>query len=359
MLPLPKQIGSDHLLRVTDTGDQGLLLDPAFYERLPRLTGENTSSEIRDSLRALAVRIDPCFPADPPQVCLKQLRIVWQILRPNARGETETVDAALHSFYTLNDVQFNSLLTDLTIWKENLSSEGLPLQIHPAWAKDLDNSPALFAFQNIVKKYAGTKTLTRVTVMSVRNLGQTWGFVGADILNGKTNVMKIPRINANSQIFINQALRSNYFLGQITPMPGSINPPKTDLISDTINNIITDSNTLRTEHEDTLRDELKSIYHIENPKIFNPNTMDCVSCHAANSARTWTFQHRQDLDLNEIFKKYGYENLGFNLTNISAPSEANTFIIRAFGYFLNKPALSQRVINESAEVAQTLNQLKN
>jgi len=123
LLPLPKQIGSDHLLRVTDTGDQGLLLDPAFYERLPRLTGENTSSEIRDSLRALAVRIDPCFPADPPQVCLKQLRIVWQILRPNARGETETVDAALHSFYTLNDVQFNSLLTDLTIWKENLSSE--------------------------------------------------------------------------------------------------------------------------------------------------------------------------------------------------------------------------------------------
>lgn len=354
LLPLPEKVGPDQLLRINSESNGGELLPTKFFQGLPQLTADMDGREIRENLRVIAVRIDPCFPADPPLLCKKQIRLVWQVLIPGLHGATETVDAAIHVFYTLNDSDFSGLVSDVKTWKEKFAPNlaRLPLQIHPAWQNELDKSPSLLAFQKIVTTYAGPKTISRVTVMTVRNLGQTWGFVGADVVDDKLKVMDIPRLNSRAQIFINQANPADTFLGQISPEPGS----GSDQIVDTINHIITDSHTLQKDHEQIIRDELKSIYRIENPKVFNPNTMDCVSCHTAAPAKEWVAKKRGDINGTDIFSQNAYQNFRYDLTNTSADI-TNTQIIRAFGYFRSGSAISQRIINESAEVADAMNGL--
>lgn len=51
---------------------------------------------------------------------------------------------------------------------------------------------------------------------------------------------------------------------------------------------------------------------------------------------------------------HAYKNAGHDLTNKSTAPH-NTQIIRAFGYFNVEIAISQRVINESAAVADQIN----
>lgn len=91
-----------------------------------------------------------------------------------------------------------------------------------------------------------------------------------------------------------------------------------------------------------------------NPHLFNPENMDCASCHVAQPARVWLERNRSDLGLETLWNQHAYKNPRHNLKNIS-PDLKNTHIIRAFGYFGENIAISQRVIHESAETADAIN----
>ncbi|MFZ3229406.1 MAG: hypothetical protein WA160_04315 [Pseudobdellovibrio sp.] len=347
LMPLPKEIGTDHLLKADSNSGKGNLLPATYYEALPRLTTELTPQEIKNNLRAIAVRIDPCFTMPSPEKCQKQIRIVWQILRKDSKQQIETIDAAYHSFYVLTDDQFNQLTDNLIAWKHKYAvpTKGLPLQVHPAWKTNDKQIVSLIDFNNIILKFASEQNISRITAMTVRNLGQTWGFIGADILNQKLAILEIPRVHSNAQIFVNQSNPATEFLGQISPQPVG---------TDTLNHLISNSKLLKTENEQTIKDELSAIYRIENPHAFNPNTMDCVSCHTAGIAKEWLKKNRADLDTTDIFFKYAYTQSAYNLNNTS-DNLNNTQNIRAFGYYQKTTAISQRTINESAEVANFLN----
>lgn len=348
LMPLPASINSDHMLHLESTGNRGLLLPSKFLSSIPPLTAINTQDEIANALRVVAVRIDPCFPLPTPQSCQRQIRLVWQPLEVGPRHRVQVIDASLHSFYLLSDADFNNLLKDLSIWKAKykVQTQGQPLQIHPAWAEDGDNSPALSEFNLIVLKYAGLQNLIRVTAMVLRGAGDMWAFQGFTVNQGKLELLRIPRIDRFAQAFINQTVPSDHFeQGQINPAPAG---------DDSFNNVITDSSKFNSGFEDLLRKELRTMYRIENPKVFNPENMDCVSCHAAQPARQWIAGNRADIGLDNIWQDFAYKNARYNLNNQS-PNLGNTQIIRAFGYFNSDVAISQRVINESAEVADSLN----
>ncbi|WP_374029713.1 hypothetical protein [Bdellovibrio bacteriovorus] len=149
LLPLPAKIGSDPLLGIDAPGKGGALIPRQFLGTIPPLTPVMTEGQVAESLRAIAVRVDPCFPLPTPQACQKQIRIVWQPLEIGFRNRVNAVDAALHSFYVLDDTEFKKVLKDLAAWKKrfNVDTDGLPLQIHPAWAQQGVDSPALLEFQ--------------------------------------------------------------------------------------------------------------------------------------------------------------------------------------------------------------------
>lgn len=348
LMPLPSQIGEDQLLKMHSPARGGPLLNPAFIGTIPPLTPVLSEGDMARSLRVVAVRIDPCFPLPTPQSCQKQLRLVWQPLEVGFKKRVQTVDAALHSFYVLSDEDFDRLLADLSQWKSHhrLDTTGLSLQIHPAWATQGDQSPALLDFNRIVSKYAGHENLSRLTVMVLRGAGDMWAFAGFEVKNGQLQLLTVPRLERKSQAFINMAVPADHFdRGVISPLPGG---------EDTFSKVITNSENVRVGHEELLHKELRALHRIENPHIFNPENMDCVSCHVAQPARVWLENNRRDLALSSSWQQHAYKNPRHNLNNIS-PALKNTQIIRAFGYFGDSVAISQRVIHESAEVADTIN----
>lgn len=353
LMPLPKIIGPDNLLRMKDEGRHGLLLPRQTLSVVPPLSPVMTSAEAEENLRVIAVRIDPCFPLPTPLACQKQIRLVWQPLEVGFRQQTSTVDAALHSFYVLTDAEFDELLSDLITWKNKFSPQNnkLPLQIHPAWKNADDQSPALIEFNSLVKKYAGFTKLTRVTSMVVRGAGDMWAFAGFEFKDNRLKLFMVPRLERQSQAFVNFAVPADHFeRGMISPQPTG---------DDAFSKITTNSDRYQVgettpEHEEDILKELRAMHRIENPHTFNPENMDCVSCHVALSARAWIEKNRFDLSLQPLADTFAYKNAHYNLENKSTNIH-NTQSLRAFGYFGNDLAISQRVINESAAVADQIN----
>lgn len=348
LMPLPKAIGSDPLMRTETAGKGGALLPAKLIQVIPPLAMGVRRDEALANLRALGVRIDPCFPLPTPQSCQKQIRIVWQPLQTGLNGAVQTVDAALHSFYVLNDQDFASLLKDLELWKKSHGAVTTfkPLQVHPAWEKEGVNSPALITFNDIIRKYAGSENLSRVTVMLLRGPGTMWVFAGFDVKEENLHLAPVPRLDRTSQSFFNSADPTDHFAGGgMAPIPQS---------GERIDNLTAESDRLQAGSEELIRNEVRSAFRIENPKNFNPENMDCVSCHVAQPAIQWVLSKRPELKADKLWSSEIYKNIKYDLNNLS-PALKNTRMIRGFGYFGKDMAFSQRVINESAEVADALN----
>ncbi|WP_374029712.1 hypothetical protein [Bdellovibrio bacteriovorus] len=158
-------------------------------------------------------------------------------------------------------------------------------------------------------------------------------------------LIKIPRISRGAQAFVNFAVPSDHF------ERGFISPEATG--EDSFSKVIIDSDKMKVGNEELLHKELRAIYRIENPHDFNPENMDCASCHVAQIARVWLERNRADLKIENLWSQHAYKNAAHSLENVS-PALKNTQIIRAFGYFGEEAAISQRVINESAEVADAV-----
>jgi hypothetical protein len=348
LLPLPKTIGKDLHLTLDAPARGGSLLPSTIIQKMPLLALHQSKEQSIASLRVLAVRIDPCFPLPTPQACQRQMRLVWQPFE-TFKGNIRSVDAALHSFYILSDDEFSSLLQDINAWKNKypVNTSGLPLQVHPAWGVDGDQSPSLVEFQNIVTKYAGAQNLSRMTLMVLRGGGDMWTFAGFDFADGAMNQITIPRLNRPSQAFVNFAIPTDHFQNaQIAPAIRSGGPM--------ISTLIRNSDEIMTGNDQALKTEMQVLAQFENPHSFNPENLDCVSCHITQQVRNWAVKARADIQLAEVYSSIRYQNYKYNLSNITE-HQLNTRDIRAFGYFNRDASISQRVINESAATADAVN----
>jgi hypothetical protein len=77
--------------------------------------------------------------------------------------------------------------------------------------------------------------------------------------------------------------------------------------------------------------------------------MDCVNCHISQPARQLLAEQKAWPSLEEEYK-----NPNYDLTNKSTKL-LSTKQMRSVGYFNDRLVIAQRVINESAEVADWLN----
>lgn len=349
IMPLPQDADDNNLLSVSTQGLGGEFISQKMIDDMPPLSIRHSREEITSRLRVLAVRIDPCFPLPTPQSCQKQIRFVWQPVATNKQKRVISLDMALHSFYVLNDEQFNSLTNELKNWKKQFQQTepltATALDIHPYWKKEKDQSPALLQFNNIIKKYAGLKNLSRVTAMVLRRMDDVWGFLAFDVDSRKNLIaLNIPRLKeTRSQVFTTDVNNEDVFQDSVmSPLP--------ETTEANLKDFITHSETM-TEAE--LKKSLGLALSIENPKLFNPENMDCVNCHIAQPARQWLSQKKIWDNL-----AVEYKNSKYDLTNNSTKL-LSTKQMRGVGYFEDRLVIAQRVINESAEVADWLNaQLK-
>ena len=351
LLPLPSAEQWNLLLQPNQLGKNGILLPQNYVAKeIPTLLQFTANEKLYPDLRVIGFRIDPCFTEGRgPVKCKQQIRFVWQPLKI-VDEKTQTIDVALHSFYELETDSFKALIQQLKVLKTMSSSTDRTAQqalsIHPIIAQEgLDG----FYYQNLIKiilSYVGQKNLSRITFMQLFANETVWFFGGLDISksDGTSKKINIPRINLTLQQFINSAppaRASTSFLGRIFPLP--------DQKEDNINILLSDSRLLDEKSEKEIVESVRSAHRIENPKLHNPGTLDCVSCHAAQPARIWAETNFSYFNYGDLSKTiYTPSPTGQNLENIS-PLKNLTNIVRIFGYFDDQPIVTTRAINETNE----------
>lgn len=351
IMPLPMSASENNLLKLQSAGEKGALVPEPMVMQLPFMDMQHEKNEINAMTRLMAVRIDHCFPLPTPLACQKQIRMIWQPVKATSTDVT-TIDAAFHSFYVLTDEEFKNVTTELKAWKKKFQTTEIDnattaLDIHPFWKKDRDQSPSLKEFNTLITKYAGEKNLSRVTVMVLRRMNDVWGFLGAEVVDGKLVAGAIPRLDGKtSQMFFNQLQDNKGYTGA-----GIAQPPGTQEAN--LGAFVERATTTGSFSEAEVIANLQSAFAIENPHLFNPESMDCVNCHIAQAAREYlTEKLSASVDQN-LFSAFKYTNSNYNLENKSA-QVFNTHQLRGVGYFGVDLAISQRVINESAVVAEWL-----
>ena len=359
LYPLPQQNELDFLLKTEAQGRGGALLPLSVLSRIPLLSPFQKGHEQVETLRVVSVRIDPCFPGAGGS-CRRQIRMVWQPLVPSPAWGVMTIDAALHSFYDLNDRDFASLITELAALKARapISTLGQALDVHPVLKAEGLNGPFAQALQAIWLKYAGRDNLTKMTFMAVRGRSLLWSFGGWDVdTSGKMEHIRIARFDRGpdgspngvlTQVFVNQSEAGDDFVKSvIAPAP---------LSGESLGFLLRGAADIAEARDrDAILFALNSAHAIENPRSHSPETMDCVSCHIAEPVRAFA-ETRFPL-LAQLSWNQGavFQDSAFNLAHTTRIHTRN---LRAFGYFEERPAISRRTISESAAVARILNSLR-
>lgn len=89
--------------------------------------------------------------------------------------------------------------------------------------------------------------------------------------------------------------------------------------------------------DDSLWPSYEAALRIENPELHSPASVDCVSCHAAQPARFWM---ERNTALGNRFSASRYTSTQ-PLEVVSAIDDT-TRVLRAFGWFQARPAISAR-----------------
>lgn len=343
LLPLPRPGEEAQMLSPKTEGVQGPLLPAEIYQTLPWIViGEDRLGMYENSLRVVAIRIDPCFQeGSGPQPCQRQIRFVWQPFKMK-NGVLNTLDGAIHTFHTFNENEWRVFIGKMRSLKARfVSGLGAPLQIHPVLRAQGYNGPYWQELRRILLSHCGPQSLSRATAMVVNPMGTTWVFTGFDIKNGAAQRIPIARLGRPAQaVFVNLEDKKNFRLA-MNPYPENEVP---------LLNFFNDSKAPRSESE-TLEVVRRAVL-FENPRVFNPGNLDCASCHSSRAIPHWAAEKFPQWSGN-LFAKERFVGPG-NLRNLT-PNPVRTNVIRAFGYFDRDPIISQRTVNEAAVSASLLN----
>jgi hypothetical protein len=274
---------------------------------------------------------------------VKQVRLVAQPVRPGTDGgvSVTTGDTAIHLLYALSDSDFATVDEGLHKLKAlaGAATDGQPLDVHPVMATQGLGGAYARALDELVLGACGQDTLVRIAFMKVNGQDTVWTFGAFDVRAGALSEVTIPRLGTHTlqgfQEFGNEAFRAG------TLMPAAPNDDFPTLLSET---------EVRLADEGLLSRAFTSALELEHPLRSSPKTVDCASCHAASRARRHAEQSRT---VDNSQHPDAFHAARFNLTRVDGAGD-NPRAQRAFGYFGAQTALSQRTINESAQVAEAL-----
>lgn len=346
LFPLPDTSRRLSLLGASESGLGGALLAFDTFQRLPTLDAILSNGELYYFLRVLGVRIDPCFPGlDPAAPCKNQVRLVMQPVTVATRGSgLTTMDLAVHLFYEMSRQELAGLyqeMVDLRAASSVELREG-PVGVHPALQREGVEGPFATAFREALLARIGAQNLVRVTFMGIEQVGQIWRFGGYDVQDGQLVPLKIPLIDVADERFFNRDLDGLTFAASSTA-PAS---PTPDDIS-----LLFDPERLPKAPDDERREAYRHAVRIENPKIHSPDTIDCVTCHVTMAARRHAERAFPQLMTDVVPERYAHaRGLPLDGATVERTNE-----LRAFGYFNERPSISQRVVNETAAVVELVN----
>lgn len=342
LLPLPTPGHENRLWSANTPAKGGTLLPRSLYKELPMLVVLRDREWLYQSLRVVAFRVDPCFQeGEGENPCQRQIRFVWQPME-EIRGSWMALDAAVHTFHVLNEAEWKALREGLLRLRARFPQEkGLALQVHPLLARNGFDSAYGRELARLVLSLAGPGNLTRATAMTVNTEGTVWVFTGFDLKDGVATRIPVPRTKNVAQAFFANLERPLEYRSSMNPFPQNEAP---------FLNLLKDSAAAeRDMGEEEIKKAVRSSLKALNPRLSNPGTIDCASCHAARGIPAWASEKFPRWNWDSIFGDDLFRAPG-NLTDTtSQPRRTN--LLRAFGYFGTDPVISPRTVFESALVA--------
>lgn len=343
LYPLPAKGHEDDLLAIDAKGARGELFPQKLAKKLPAIAPNATLAD----LRVVGIRVDPCFPvegASDAKGCKNQIRLVLQPVHLDVDGKALTTeDGAVHLFYEVSRDELTTMVKELlTLRKNNGSTATKSLGVSSFLTKQGTHGKYATGLRAFVLAHAGADNLTRATFITRTNSRETqWTFGAFDVKNGALVPSPIATLGKELTQTVSNAGFGAAPAFAVTPAPRA----------DDDASLLFRASDAEAATKGEKQAAFDAALRIENPAFHSPNTMDCASCHLATPARNWA---EDNLD---VFVD-GNENR-FTATKLSLVNKAESTIsssnIRAFGYLGDKPALSQRTVNEAAAVADWVN----
>ena len=335
LLPLPKKIITDSPGLDTPNCSRPIF-EKSLFEEVPELLqAPNSVDEQYRSMRLVGIRFD--FRSD-------ELRLVYQPLyKISARHKHRAEDAGLHLFFRMPRTRL--------IAEQNKLLEAYPrlpldkLGIHPAITDKTSMAPIEKLLCEVAKE-----PLFKVTFMNVRGGRMIWNFGGFLIheehsgrrLRGQDVVI------ANSDGLFMDEGDADMSVQRVTRFSGSYQAQVLPRVvrGDNLSALFAVRGSIPV---DEIRSIRRSVDRIENPKLNTPQTVDCTSCHATESARiALEDQHNSKPSVEAYALPKGYELD----QSINRESLRNTANFRAFGYIDDQACINRRVLNETTDMQQ-------
>jgi hypothetical protein len=359
VVPLAKtQAEADGFLAATTPGIGGALLSKTLYtKQFPDPTGSGgVGSDVQmtyANLRVVAIRFDPCFaqigPITDVSKCDNQIRLVFQSVSFDANGGS-AIDGAVHAFYRLDHEDLISAVREvIALRKAQGQTKTMgPLAPHPLLVKQGVDGAFAQGLAQIVLKYCGSTNLIRFTHFQSSNLQTVWGFSGFDIASGKATPMVIPSLPTNT-------ISVSFFAGFAAPIAGGFTPEtkSTDDVA-----VLANITNAKAATKTVAQAAFDATLRIENPGMHSPNTIDCASCHVAQSARDLIGE--DILDISETGNSNAFKAdpkwvSARSMKETTSPRTQSGLNVHMLSYKFGDLMIGQRVINETANLVAYMN----
>lgn len=351
--PLPKAEDVDRLVQAGATGLYGRMIPPDLFAQIPAPLDPRPGSRTAMTgmsgwagLRLVALRLDPCFGSRgeiPDAACPNQIRLVFQGVRPI--GEVSmSDDGAVHVLYQVSRREVLDAAREIVSLAERSGGyEPAPLSAHPVLQREGPRGPFAAGLQALLLRALGERRIVRLTFF-VRGdtLLSSWRFGAFDRKGTGFTRVDIATTTTSEQVLTTSLPDQGLFVGS-TPTPTNTADNPLLLIHGPL---------ARAADEESRKRAFGAALRIENPLRHTPDTIDCLGCHVAQAARTCG---------EDVFglRSEGHPDRFTGSGDLRQATRPALSLenVHAASYHGIDLGLNQRTVNESAAVAQQLDQL--
>lgn len=333
----------DALMLAEGTMDDGTplfsrdLFERLALEPLPGIPGDLVDRNAYDLLRVVAVRFDLCDRNAPGPCAASDDGRVRLVLQPYDLPTFGSgfADVGFHAFYSVPSADLSALVTQVRELAElGNTPVSSPLGVSPPLSAG--NTAYRDKLRAIVRRWTGGSKLVRLT-MNAQPFGLAqirWVMRGVEKKGADFVGVTIPGISGSTQQVITAGL-TGFQSAPEGDLPGGI----LEALDDQRFAVATDARK---------RELLSVLASVDNPTSTATDTISCIGCHTSTGLMP-VRSAAAGVDATSIPGRYA-SNFDLSVTGMLTKRR----VIRALGWVGHDPLVSQRVVNDSAQVLSEL-----
>jgi len=328
LLPLPETAASPVIAKLLAFNRD--LIPRDVFDRLVTAPGDVINKY--DEFHAVAIRFDLCDRPTPGPCAAGddgRLRIVYQPIF-DSMGKTQAFDVALHAFYRIPNYELDILVAHL---RALAALEPTPITdpLHVSTA--VWNVEYADALRDLVNHHSHELTRLTLFAQNAFTASLNWAFRGEEMKGGQLTPITIPDIGQRQQRTILSGGDTTYSTTPVADKPAGFATA-------------IDSAAFGAASPAARMQALEAMAAIQNPMLHTAETVQCIGCHVTTflTARRAVVA---GVDPTAVTNRFISQRFDLSTTGKSTTNDRS---LRAFGYLFSEPMISQRVVNDTAQV---------